>query len=346
MGADDVVSHLVGVQAQVLRAAGVALAARDEGLTAEAVTRARIDDRSIVLAWAMRGTLHLMAAEDHGRFAPVLTEPHIGRSMRRLREEGVSGDDAERAVGLIERMLAREGPLTRPEIARRLRRRGLRTEGQAIAHLVWLAAAERGVCFGPDRNGARAFVLARDWIGEANHPAERQDVARDLAHRYLRAHAPATEDDFAAWSGLPAADSRRAWSMISDRASEVATPLGPMQVPRTRGVEAPPGQLRLLPEFDEYLLGWSDRRFTVPAERRRAINAGGGLIRPAVLRDGVAIATWKLERLGRSRTFVVHPFGRMSAATKRAVVAEAERIAEFEGATRAEMTFANGLNAG
>src|SRR6266542_3450257 len=124
-------------------AAAMALAVRTDGLTTEAVARARLRDRSVVLAWAMRGTLHLVAAEDHGWLVPLVVEPRVANAHRRLRQEGVSSDQAARALGLIERMLEREGPLLRRDVAARLRRRGIRTEGQAIAHLMWLAAADR-----------------------------------------------------------------------------------------------------------------------------------------------------------------------------------------------------------
>jgi hypothetical protein len=137
----------------------------------------------------MRGTLHLVTADDHGRLVPLLTEPYVERSLRRLEEEGVTGDQPRRATRAIERMLERDGPLTRPEIAERLSRRAIRTEGQAIAHLMWLAAAKATVCYGPDRDGKRTFVLARDWIG-APTAMDRDLILADLAVRYLRSHAP------------------------------------------------------------------------------------------------------------------------------------------------------------
>ena len=131
----DLVRHLTGVQAQVLSAAGLALRARTESLTAQQVDRARLHDRSIVLTWAMRGTLHLIGTEDFGWLQPLVVEPRVSNAVRRLKEEGVSADQPSRAVRLIARMLGREGSLTRSEIGERLRRRGIRTEGQAIAHL-------------------------------------------------------------------------------------------------------------------------------------------------------------------------------------------------------------------
>src|SRR2546422_1256673 len=111
----DLVCHLTGVQAQVLPAASLALRARRAGLTAAAVDRARNGERSIVLCWAMRGTLHLIAADDHAWLVPLVIERRIANAHRRLRQEGVSGSQATKAVRAIERMLAREGALPRAE---------------------------------------------------------------------------------------------------------------------------------------------------------------------------------------------------------------------------------------
>lgn len=330
MNAGTVVAHLVGVQAQLLGAAGLALAARTDGLTEDSVTAARVEERSIVLTWAMRGTLHLVTAEDFDRFVPLVTESHVGRSLRRLREEGVPPGDAERACELIERMLSRDGPLTRAEIGARLRRRRIRTDGQAIAHLVWLAAAQRGVCFGPDRGGGdRTFVLARDWIGAPKRRADHEDALRELALRYVRSHAPATVDDFSAWSGLHLRDARKAWTAIAPHTRNVQTPYGVMTSPRARLAEAPAGVMRLLPDLDEYLLGWRDRGFAVPPEHRRDVNAGGGFVRPTVLRDGTAIATWRLDRTPSRIVLDVRSFDRPTAATRRAVLAEANGLRAF-----------------
>src|SRR5947208_13859515 len=133
----DLGCHLTGVQAQILPAASLALRARRALLTAAAVDRARIRDRSIVLCWAMRGTLHLIASDDHAWLVPLVIERRIANAHRRLRQEGVTEYRPAKAVRAIARMLEREGPLVRAEIAERLRREGIPPAGQAIAHLVW-----------------------------------------------------------------------------------------------------------------------------------------------------------------------------------------------------------------
>jgi hypothetical protein len=337
-GVAVLVRHLLGVQAQVLAAAGLGLRARTEGLTAAKVDRARLRDRSIVLTWAMRGTLHLMAAQDYGWLIPLVVEPRVGAAHRRLRELGVTGDQPVRGVEAIERMLDREGPLTRAEIAERLQKVRIHTEGQAIAHLTWLAAFEKAVCFGPDRNGDRCFVLARDWIGPPE-PMDRDLALAELAVRHLRAHAPATPEDLAFWSGVRAADAKRGWRSIEDRLAEIDGPSGTMWALKSRRQdEAPSGVVRLLPSFDEYLLGWKDRGFIADAGRWRKINPGGGWFHPAVVADGRAVGTWATERRPGAVRLEVRPFSRPSPSVRHAAAQEAESLSAYLG-TQVELAF-------
>jgi winged helix DNA-binding protein len=328
--AADLVRHLTGVQAQVLPAAGLALRARTEGLTAVRVDGARVRDRSIVLTWAMRGTLHLIAAEDYGRLVPLVVEPRVANAHRRLKQEGVSPDQSARAVRLIEQMLERDGPLTRPEIAERLRGHRIRTEGQAIAHLVWLAAAEGLICHGPDRDRTPCFVLVRDWLGDPA-PMDHDAALAELAVRYLRAHGPAEPADLAFWSGIRSGDAERAWHGIEDRLVEVSTTRGPRWALRSHRGRAPAGVVRLIPSFDEYLLGWKDRAPTASNSDWKSINRGGGWLRPVVLVDGRAAATWRTERTADGVRVEVAPFSRRAPGLRRGVAIEAKDLGSFLG---------------
>jgi hypothetical protein len=334
----DVVRHLVGVQAQVVSASALAMRARTPGLTTERVRDARNRDRSIVRTWAMRGTLHLVAAEDYGWLIPMVTEPRVANADRRLHQEGVSREHAGRAVRSIERMLEREGPLTRPEIADRLRRRGIRTDGQAIAHLVWLAAASGSICFGPDRGKDETYALVRDWLGEPER-MEPDAALAELAVRYLASHAPAEPDDLGSWSGVRLSHVKRGWKSIEDRLVEVATTRGSAWALRSRKNQAGPGGLvRLLPAFDEYLMGWKDRDLVAPAAHRSQINRGGGWLHPVVLADGRAVGTWRTTPTADHVLVQVRPFAELSPAVRRKIREEAADIAAFLG-TPIEVSF-------
>ena len=324
----DLVRYLGAVQAQVPSAAGLALRARTEGLTVRRVDRARLHDRSIVLTWALRGTLHLIAAEDHGWLVPLATEPSIANAHRRLREEGVPADAAAGAVRHIEAMLGREGPLSRREIAERLGRRRIRTGGQAIAHLLWLASAKGVICHGPDRGRTQLFVLCRDWLGEPNR-MDQEAALLELAIRHLTAHGPAAPEDLAFWSGLRIGQARLAWQGIRERLVEVPTIRGRRWLLRTQKREAPHGLVRLLPSFDEYLLGWKDRGPAVADEDWRKVNRGGGWIHPVVVVDGRVVGTWRAERTSARVRIEVHPFSALSTAARRGATAEERDLAAF-----------------
>jgi Winged helix DNA-binding domain len=338
MAPEAVVRHLLGVQAQVLPASGLALAARTEGLTRESVDRARERDRSIVLTWAMRGTLHLLAAEDCAWLPPLALEPRISHSRRRLEQLGLKSDQVDRAVRAIERMLGRNGPLTRQEILERLRRHGFRTANEAIVyHLLLLAASSIGVCHGPGRGAERRFILSHDWIGRSKR-MDRHSALAEIALRYLAAHGPATPSDLAFWSGLPMADVRRGWRGIADRLVEVEAVGTTLWAVRSRPEEPAAGVVRLLPNFDEYLLGWRNRAFFVGPDQWKTVNRGGGWLHPVLLVDGRAEGTWKAE--GRRGTWRVNvrPFGRLSPRVRREVGANAEHLAAFLS-TSAEVSF-------
>jgi hypothetical protein len=324
----ELVRHLTGVQAQIPSAAALALRARAEGLTSGRVDRARLVSRSIVLTWAMRGTLHLVSAGDHGWLVPLTTEPRMANAHRRLEQEGLPRARHDRAVKLVEAALDREGPLTRAELAEFLRRKGIPVRGQAMAHLLWLAASRGVLCHGPSSGGDQRFVLVRDWV-RRSRPLERDAALSELAIRYLRTHGPAGPRDLAFWSGLRAGDAARAWRAIGGRLREVETARGPRWMLRSQGERAPGGLVRLLPSFDEYLLGWRDRGPTASTAQWKAINRGGGWLHPVVLAEGRAVATWSMERTASGLRLAARPFSRLAPAVRRAVHSEAKDVGRF-----------------
>jgi Winged helix DNA-binding domain len=311
-GAGEAVGHLLAVQAQDLRSARLAIRARTRGLTAGDVDR-ELGRGSLVVGWLLRGTLHLVRSEDY-RWLLALTAPgRLAANRRRLGQEGITPNRAERGVAIVRSALAEEGPLTRPELADRLRAAGIRAEGQAVPHLLMLAALRGVVVLGPVRDGRQALVLADDWLGRAA-PVERDAALAELARRYLAGHAPATAEDLARWAGLPLREARAGFAAVSPVAGTAPTP--------------PP---RLLPAFDPYLLGWRDRTFAVRPEHARRVHPGGGTLRAVATVAGEAVATWSL----RGGKVEIEPFGGLRPEDEAALAAEAEDVVRFGGALAA-----------
>jgi hypothetical protein len=321
----EVVGRLLAVQAQDLRAARLALRARIAGLTAADVDAALTDERSLVVAWLGRGTLHLVGRDDYPWLLALTGPRQRTGSRRRLGQLGVTPRQAERAMEVVERALADEGPLTRAELAERLAARRIPTEGQATPHLLGLAGMRGIAVLGPLRDdGAHSFALARDWLGAAPNPelegAERDTALAELARRYLVAHGPAAPADLAAWSGLPLRDARAGLSAI---AAEL--------VPRDDDLVAlssiaPPAiPPRLLPPFDPYLLGWKDRGFAVPARHAKRVYPGGGMLRATATVDGRAVGTWSAA----GGEVELDLFARVDAAARQALRDDGHDVARF-----------------
>jgi hypothetical protein len=176
-GPVDVVRRLLAVQGQDARGARLAIRARTTGLGAADVDRALSDDRTLLITWLNRGTLHLVGREDYPWLHALTTPPLLTGNARRLAQEGVTRSFAERGVKVIERSLAEEGPLTRVELRDRITA-GVRTEGQALVHLLMLASLRGIAVRGPMVGRQHAYVLVEDWLGK---PAAAMDRDRALA---------------------------------------------------------------------------------------------------------------------------------------------------------------------
>ena len=283
-GAVEVAERLLAIQGQDPRGARLAIRVRSRGLSAEDIDHALTVDRSLVISWLNRGTLHLVCSEDYWPLHRLTTPQLETGCARRLAQEGIPPAEADRAAGLIEMSLASEGPLTRAQLAGRLQAAGVRTQGQALVFLLFLTSL-RGISVrGPMIGKQHAHVLARDWLG-APPAAPAPDAALGwLARRYLAGHAPATERDLAKWAGLPLRDARRALRDIGDELVEGEDGLLRLAVARPAGSPGPAGSSdhthpgpepalpppRLLGVFDPLLHGWQSRAAVLAGTSRRS----------------------------------------------------------------------------
>lgn len=318
-----VVRRLLAVQAQDPRGARLAIRARSTGLSAADVEKAMTEDRSLLITWLNRGTLHLVTAEDYPWLHALTTPPLLTGTTRRLAQEGVTENDAERAVEVIVRSLADDGPLTREQLGARVNRAGVQTQGQALVHLFGIASLRGLVVRGPMIGKQHAYVLVRDWLAECN-PVARERALAELARRYLVGHAPADERDLAKWSGLPLRDARAGLEAIAGELD--LRPDGLVGLVAAATAEPPPlPPPRLLGAFDPLLMGWASRQPVLGSHD--AVVVTGGIFRPFALVDGRGVATWRLA-VGK---VAIEPFSRLSRANRTALESDADDVLRFLG---------------
>ena len=358
--AEEVAGRLLAIQGQDPRGARLAVRVRSQGLSAADIDHALTADRTLVISWLNRGTLHLVRSADYWMLHRLTTPQLETGCGRRLAQEGIPPAAADRAAGLIGRFLG-DGPLTRAQLAGRLQSAGVRTEGQALVFLLFLTSLRGITVRGPMIGKQHAHVLARDWLGAP--PAADPDPGAALgwlARRYLAGHSPATDRDLAKWAGLPLRDARRALREIGgdldegedglvrlarradgtagagDRTSGAAdrTAGGADGTGRSgRGHRDPRSELplpppRLLGVFDPLLHGWQSRGPVLGRHEPEIVR--GGMFRSFALVDGRAAGTWSVTGDQVSLT-LLEP---VSAAHRRALEADAEDVRRFLGLAR------------
>jgi hypothetical protein len=319
-----VVDRLLAVQAQDPRGFRLAIRARSHAQSAADLERALTVDRSLVVDWLCRGTLHLVRAEDHA-WLHALTTPQLRTSnRRRLQQEGVTPQQAELGVRTIERALRTDGPLTRDQLRERLDAAAVPTARQALVHVLG-AASYDGICLrGPIVDGEQAFVHVEDWLGP--RPAVDLEVALgELACRYLLGHGPATDRDLAAWAGITLGAARRGLGSIAGSVTEL--PGGLVRLSGSDEGDGLPDPILLGP-FDPVLHGWPDRSWVL-GDVEPGVVTSNGLFRPIALVRGRAVATWGLAagRLAREPL----PGARIAARDERALDADGARVLAYLG---------------
>ncbi len=298
----EAVRRLLAVQAQDLPGALTSVALRTPARGRAAVVDA-LDRGAVVRSWPVRGTLHLLAADDLAWLLPLAGPRMEARSAALRRERGLDDRTLGRARELALEALA-DGALSRAELAAAWERGGVGTaEGRGYLLLVHLSQTG-AVCLGPtapDGSGEQLVVAADAWLPVVE-PVDRDEALARLAWRYLSSHGPATVADLVRWSSLTVGEVRRGVAAVRDR-------LVAVEVEGRDGVEhlmdpSTPDRLAacrdeaegtlLLPGFDEYLLGYADRDAVLaPEHAERIVPGRNGVFRPTVVVGGRVLATWR-----------------------------------------------------
>jgi hypothetical protein len=296
----------------------------------EVDVEAAIAARAVVRTWPMRGTLHLVPAEDAAWMVALLAPRMVARSAGRYRQLGLEESDFRRARKALERALGGGRSLTREEAYATLDRGGVSPEGQRGIHVLGHLAQLGVLCGGPRRGRQPTFVLLAEWVPEPRRPAEEEQLAT-LATRFFRGHGPATLQDFAWWTGLPARAARRAIAAAGEAVREERRG----DVVRWAAEAAPPPRgttVALLPAWDEYLVAYRDRG---PALGHLGARGGGALLslvgRPTVVVDGRVCGAWRRERRAGGVRIEAELWEPLATAARTRLAEAAERYGHFVG---------------
>jgi uncharacterized protein YukE len=336
----EVAARMCGTHAQISSAAELSIGLRLATGTRADVRAALWDERSLVKTFGPRGTVHLLPAAQLPMWTGALSAlPMLPNSFAadiRLSPEETDAvvaavatavDGAELSIDeLSDAVVDIAGPWAGERVMPAFQEMWPRWR-QAVT-----TAAHRGaVCFGPNRGRNVTYTSPRRWLPGFT-PADGRRALAELLRTYLHSYGPATPAQFARWLNAPRQWATELFDSLSgelERVQLAGTPAwvcaGDAAVP-----PAEPEGVRLLPYFDAYVVGGQPRELLYPGRAaERALTGGQAGNVPVVLIDGTVAGVWHQRRSGRKIAVTVEPFGRLSAARRRELEEQVERVGQI-----------------
>ncbi len=322
----QVVEWFGAVQAQDYAGAKWALGQRLENATGGTIEEAFNQGR-ILRTHVMRPTWHFVTPQDI-RWMLTLTAPRV-RSVLAFMDRQLGLDQAafRRSSAILAKALKGGRQLTRSEIAPILQRSGFRTDGNRLGHLLIHAELDGIVCSGGRQGKQFTYALLEERAPQAQ-TLGREEALAELTKRYFRSHGPATLRDFVWWSGLTMADARKGIEALEPAFQQDTVedqtywfmPCSPTSITAAC----------LLPNYDEYIVGYTERSAIFDAARAEKLDARGNvLFQNTIVIGGEVVGTWK--RTLRTKQVLVElvPFLPLKKTQEQAIRTAAELYGHF-----------------
>ncbi len=336
----QVLESMGAMQAQDYTASLWAIGLRcKEGITVTDIEKA-INERKIARTWLMRGTIHFAASKDI-RWMMKLFAPRLLRTaIMRDQHLGLSNKTVEKTKALFYIALKREKQLTRKEMYKVLEKGGVPSKNNLGYHMLYRAAWDGLICFGPYSGNEQTFVLMDDHIKE-RHALSAEQANAELAKRYFISHGPATIRDYVWWSGLTVKDAKTGIEKVRQSIKEEIID-GKAYYMSKKITNSDNGKsVHLLPAFDEYLVSYADREAMLGnPQMQRALNGtskagkvsiihSNGIFVPVIVFDGEVVGTWSRKIVKKKMIITLKLYAKFDKDRIREAKEDAERYGNF-----------------
>jgi hypothetical protein len=326
----EVVTHLGALQAQDYEGAKWSMAIRTKQNCPLSIEQA-IADRSIVRTWPMRGTLHFVASDDVRWILKLLAPRIISGMAGRNKQLELDQSVFHKSQDLLLRNMEGTKQLLRSEVYYILEKNGIATSNQRGIHIINYLALNQILCHGSHHEKQPTYALLDDWIPQSKELST-DEALSEIALRYFTGHGPATLQDFIWWTGLKTTDARLALNSISQHlTSEDVEGSTYWFAPDLRDTTTLKSTF-LLPGFDEFMLGYTNRTLMVDKMHLPKIIPGNnGMFMPTVVIDGRVEALWKREIRICTVSIELYPFGKLSINKLKHIDIAAKQYASYLG---------------
>jgi len=259
-----------------------------------------------------------------------LTAPRVRAALASSNRK-LALDDAmfARSNELIVRALRGGNQLTRQELKAVLKRAGISTDVQRLAHLVMRAELDALICSGVRRGQQFTYALLEERVPKAKK-LSRDEALAALTLRYYISHGPARLIDFAWWSGLAMNDAKAGIEMVrSELVEETLHGHSYWSPPLTRIAQRKEPRAFLLSLYDEYIIAYKDRSALGEGRYTEKLLSRGNALTSVLILNGQIAGTWRRVLKDGQVDITVEPFLRLRRGGKEAIEAEANRYGKF-----------------
>jgi hypothetical protein len=332
IGVVAAIERLAALQAQWSPSPYIALWSRVQRFEREKLWSA-IERHEVIRARLMRGTLHLVSANDFYAYAVATQDLQRGAWNRLQVGQGVD----PKKVAALAIAFARQ-PRPKEEVLAHIQQRIGRSLGGEFTWLIWrFVSAHADLVTAPpgghwEYGGTDApYVAARHWIARGERPKEERAI-EVLIRRCLGAFGPATLADVAKFAGQVPPRVRPTLERIAPKLRLFSDEQGRTlydlpRAPRPDGEVAAP--VRFLPRYDELLIAYQHRDRVIATPHRRAVYAKNAIVEAVVTVDGFAAGTWAVTRAKSEALLRISAFTRLAARDRVAVETEGGSLLEF-----------------
>ena len=290
MSVKELVGHMGVLQAQDPLMVKWALGIRLPGITEQEVNLA-LDKGEIIRTHVLRPTWHLVSADDI-HWMLELTAPHIKTAIRSNQAQfELTESIFLKSNEVLQRSLENSQYLTREEISIKLNEANIPTNSNRLPNLLLRAEIDGIICIKGFENSNPSYTLLSAWVPKKADILREEALAK-LAKIYFTSHGPATLQDFIWWSGLPVKDARSGLEKI--KSELISKQFGDSIFCWSPEISlSSQNSVHLLPGFDEFIIGYANRKASLPTAYKNEVITSNGLFRPTIVENGVVIGTWK-----------------------------------------------------
>lgn len=309
-----VISRICGLNSQTARAPYISLWSRIKDFKKAQLNRALYEEKLLIKAWLMRGTVHTIPSDEYPIFQKALG-PGLARDWSATLEKrglGLSIKAREKLGKKIVDILA-EASLAKnellPQIKHLLQGFSEREQKIIISRTLRGLSYEGLVCHAEPTGPwyhfkENRFTVVENWFeGRKFRKVDEMDARQNLALAYLAGYGPASVADFAYWTGLKAGEANRTFEEIKDELVEV-------KIRETKGsywmlaedadaiadidMKREP-EVRFLPEFDPLIMGHKNKSRILDEAYRRQVFLRLADVAPVFLVNGRVAGTWNYK---------------------------------------------------